>query len=368
VKLKSYYGASIKEALDRARRDLGADAAIVASRQVRPEERLPAAFEVVCGVPAAELPVNPEPVQQPQPEPERTAPPKPEVRSFRRLRKPVAAVREALSRTGAAEPDPLRVGLLADGFGEDLTAEILAGVKQRQRKLARENDATPEQLLACELASRIRTSPELGRSNEARRVVALVGPPGAGKTTTLVKLAVRYGLTGKRPMHIISTDAYRIGGTEALRAYAAAMGTSFECVETAAALAQSLNEHSGKGLILIDTQGLGPADMTSAAQLSALLSKHTEIDVHLVLPAWMDAAALESTIERFRPFLPSKLLATSVDAAPNCRKIVAQSLLWDKPVSFLGTGQIVPEDLQPATAERLTGISSAEANKAISAA
>jgi flagellar biosynthesis protein FlhF len=262
----------------------------------------------------------------------------------------------------------LRAGLLADGFDEDLTSEILAGVKQRQRKLSRENETAPEQLLACELASRIRTAPELGRMNEARRIVALAGPPGAGKTTTLAKLAVRYGLTGRRPMHIISTDTYRIGGTEALRAYAAAMGTSFETAETATALAQSLNEHENKGLILIDTQGFGPADMTGAVQLSALLSKDPEIDVHLVLPAWMNATALHSTIERFRPFLPSKLLITSVDCDPNCRRIVAQALLWDMPVSFLGTGQMVPEDLQPATAERLAGLTSTETEKAISAA
>jgi flagellar biosynthesis protein FlhF len=108
--------------------------------------------------------------------------------------------------------------------------------------------------------------------------------------------------------------------------------------------------------------------MTGAVQLSALLSKHPEIDVHLVLPAWMNATALHSTIERFRSFLPSKLLITSVDCDPNCRRIVAQALLWDMPVSFLGTGQMVPEDLQPATAERLAGLTSTETEKAISAA
>jgi flagellar biosynthesis protein FlhF len=108
--------------------------------------------------------------------------------------------------------------------------------------------------------------------------------------------------------------------------------------------------------------------LATAGQYSALLSKHPEVDVHLVLPAWMEATALHATIERFRPFLPSKLLVTSVDCTPNCRRIAAQSLLWDKPVSFLGTGQTVPEDLQPATAERLAGLTITEAKKAISAA
>jgi flagellar biosynthesis protein FlhF len=98
------------------------------------------------------------------------------------------------------------------------------------------------------------------------------------------------------------------------------------------------------------------------------MSKHTEIDVHLVLPAWMDAENLQATIGRFRPFLPSKLLITSLDCASSCRKIVAQSLLCDKPVSFLGTGQMIPEDLEAATAERLAGALSVAQRNAVSAA
>jgi flagellar biosynthesis protein FlhF len=280
----------------------------------------------------------------------------------------VAAVREAFTRTDKSELNGIRSVLLADGFGEDLTSDILAGVRQRHRKLAREEQTTPEQLLQIELASRIRVAPELGRPGDQRRVVALVGPPGVGKTTTLVKLAVRYGITGRRPLHIISTDSYRIGGTDSLRSFAAAMATTFEAVETANGLAQALEEHSNKGMVLIDTQGLAPADIRGAAQFAGLMSKHTEIDVHLVLPAWMDAANLAATIARFRPFLPSKLLVTSVDSAENCRKVIAQALLCDKPISFLGTGQLIPEDLEPATAERLAGIASAQTRKAVSAA
>lgn len=365
MKLKSYYGANIKEALGKAQRDLGPEAAIMASRQVRPEEGLPAAFEVVCGVPA-DGDAAPAPSR-----PQERATPKTRGGNLSRLRKPVAAVRDALTRPGAPDgfdAEQLRAGLLAEGFGDELTNEILAGVRQRQRKLGREDSASAQQILAAELAGRIRVAAELGRSGESCRIVALVGPPGAGKTTTLVKLAARYGLTGRRPMHLISTDSYRIGGSDTLRAYAAAMGTSFEAIETANGLAQSLEEHANKGLILIDTQGLAPADMKSAGQFAGLLAKHTEIDVHLVLPAWMDAANLEATIRRFRPFLPSKLLITSLDSAAGCRKVVAQALLCDKPVSFLGTGQMIPEDLEPATAERLAGVSAVTERNAVSAA
>ena len=82
-----------------------------------------------------------------------------------------------------------------------------------------------------------------------------MGPPGAGKTTTLVKLAVHYGLTSRRPVALLSTDTYRVAAAEQLRSYAAILGVAFQVVETVGALAQSLEEHRAKDLILIDTPG-----------------------------------------------------------------------------------------------------------------
>jgi flagellar biosynthesis protein FlhF len=222
--------------------------------------------------------------------------------------------------------------------------------------------------VAADIRARLTTAPELGRPHCARKVIALVGPPGAGKTTTTVKLAVKYGLTAQKPMHIVSMDGYRVAGADALRTYAGGMGIGFDALETAGSLAQTLEEHSGKGLVLIDTPGLGPGDLKGAAPLASFLSKNREIDVHLVLPATMSLADMTATFERFRSCLPEKLIFTGLDMTCSVAPLLSLAMETEKPISFLGVGQQIPEDLEEADVERLIRRAMPEARKSATSA
>jgi flagellar biosynthesis protein FlhF len=186
--------------------------------------------------------------------------------------------------------------------------------------------------------------------------VALTGPCASGKTTTLVKLAVRYGLGMHRPVHILSMDSYRVAASEQLRSYAAILGIGFQALETSAALAQALEEHSNKDLVLIDTPGYGPRDIDDAQDLARFLASRQDIDTHLVLTASMRSADLSRVVDRFEVFRPAKLLFAKLDETGTFGPILNQVVRTGKPVSFLAAGQQIPEDLEPASAERVVDL------------
>jgi flagellar biosynthesis protein FlhF len=198
------------------------------------------------------------------------------------------------------------------------------------------------------------TDPTLGRKNAERTIGALVGPPGSGKTTTLLKLAARYGLALGRHPRILTTDVFRIGAADQLSSLAALLAIRCDVVETPEALARALDNHGRNDLILIDTPGLGARDMQDGAGLAHLLQTYPEIDTHLVLPASLAPAAMARCAERFEAFGPGKLLFTHLDEAPSFEAIAEQSARSSLPISFLTNGQQIPEDLEEATPHRLS--------------
>src|SRR5205807_2674874 len=151
----------------------------------------------------------------------------------------------------------------------------------------------------------------LGRGEAKPHVVALVGPPGCGKTTTLVKLAVNYGLASRRPVMLLSMDTYRVAAADQLRSYSAILGVGFQVLETVASLAQTIEENRGKELIFIDTPGFAFGDLDAAADLAQFLSTRQDIDTQLVLPSSMKAPDLTRMVDAFEVFRPQRLLRSN---------------------------------------------------------
>lgn len=192
--------------------------------------------------------------------------------------------------------------------------------------------------------------------SELGRFVALVGPPGAGKTTTLVKLAARYGMARGRSVHIVTADVHRIAAADQLRTLAAILGIGCDVAETPLVLLQLMDRHRAKDLVLIDTPGFSFRDLDDddAADLAQVLAADPEVDTHLVLPASMKAADLSRTADAYRIFKSSKLLFTRVDETRDLSSLAKEAIRSKLPVSFLCSGQEIPDDIEEATPRALT--------------
>ena len=200
-------------------------------------------------------------------------------------------------------------------------------------------------------------------------MVVFVGPPGAGKTTTLAKFAVQFCLATQQSVRIISVDPHRVASHEKLRALSAVMGIGFTPANTMSDLREALEEFRGKNVILIDTPGYASRDFDGASDIADCLVPASHKHTHLVLPASMQRNDLSRYVRQYEVFQPDYLLFTKLDETESCGAALSVVLEAGKPVSFLANGQSIPEDIEPANSSPLTAfLSMREPTEAISAA
>lgn len=313
MQTKAYFASSVPAALEVARQDLGENAMLIGSRPTPTQSRRFGPLEVTF------------------------------------------AYEESRQ---ASQPDPSDM----DGIRAELAALRKAVGRSERRPIAEESDLLVERILDSgqpnatttrDIADRIRVAPFADMQASESRTLAFIGPPGRGKTTSLVKIAVQLGLARRVPVRIYSAGAHAIGGQEQMARYAAILGAPFQACESLAGLNLALNGDGWKGLLLIDTPGLSPAAREDFEDLRRLFASHPGIEKHLVLRADAGAEEMSRMVTLFAPLAPTRLLFTGLDEA--VRPLVAVDTLITSGIAttFFGTGQRIPEDLEEADAMRL---------------
>jgi flagellar biosynthesis protein FlhF len=186
-------------------------------------------------------------------------------------------------------------------------------------------------------------------------IVALVGPTGVGKTTTVAKLAAQFArLHGADQVALITTDTFRIGAFEQLATFGRIIGCPVKQAKDHEELAILLTQLQQRKLILIDTAGMSQRDVRLAEKLSALMhNSRVKIRSYLVLSATSQARVMQETVEHFKRISLSGCIFTKLDECLSLGEIINIAIQNALPVSYLTNGQRVPEDIEAAQAKAM---------------
>jgi flagellar biosynthesis protein FlhF len=184
-------------------------------------------------------------------------------------------------------------------------------------------------------------------------VVALVGPTGVGKTTTIAKLAANFRLKEQRAVGLITVDTYRVAAVEQLRTYADIIDLPMQVVSTPREMREATDRLGDLDLILMDTAGRSPKDDLKIRELKGFLTEAAVDEVHLVLSSAAGARSLEQTAQRFAAVGTTALILTKLDEASSLGSVLPVLRSSKLPLSYLTNGQNVPDDIETTDAHRL---------------
>jgi flagellar biosynthesis protein FlhF len=364
MRSKTYRAKTMKEALTRVRRDLGGDALILSAREVR-RRRLfglgPRALVEVIATDTmpGEVEVTNRPAAVDQIASARST--AMQARVGEQLGRLHAMV-ETLSKSGRIDHLlPELPSALVPTYSQLIEADVPEVLARRLVRHVAEN-LEPDQLdqpdsiraglsVAVELS--IPVAPPIRAVVGTRRVVALVGPTGVGKTTTVAKLAANFKLAHGVRVGLITVDTYRIAAVEQLKTYAEIIDLPLAVVNDPVEMPRALDELGAVDIVFIDTAGRSPRDEVKIRELAEFLLQARPDEVHLVLSAVAGQRSLRSAVERFAKVQVDRLILTKLDEADSLGGVLAVLGLSSRPLSYLTTGQAVPDDIEPADRKRL---------------
>jgi flagellar biosynthesis protein FlhF len=384
----------MREALDRVQSELGREAVILATRQVASKRLLPwgqrEEVEITAGVGIATKPLpnvenrrvattrSEELIDVLQRTGAVAAPPiEPRVRPpFRThvaetqingdetstLAKRLDSIERILADLGrrhqrssdvAIEVRSVYERLLASEVDEPIARELVETLRDQLTPAQLTDPAAVRLKLLRLVEAEVQCSGPIICDRKQRKVVALAGPTGVGKTTTLAKLAAGFRLREGLRTGLVTVDTYRIAAVDQLRTYAQIIELPMKVVGSPDEMQSALDEFAGLDLVLIDTAGRSPRDADQIADLNALLAAARPDATHLVVSLAAGRKQLAQTIERFRVISPAAVIVTKLDEADGAGAILGLCRDGGLPISYVTLGQDVPDEIEPARPDRI---------------
>lgn len=336
----------MRQALDLVKRELGEDAIILGNRKITVSDT-EAHVEVTAAVEQV-LPATP---------PQELSG---DIREIKDLLSLLISSKDYFARLQLEEPvNTLYHSLLARGLDEKHCFVLLKKALLELNGLSVSRQTIVEQFGKL-LLDRVRFTRPFSSHTSAkpgpRRVFTFVGPTGVGKTTTLAKLAANVRLKRGLRVGLISLDTYRIGAVDQLRTYANILGLPLMVAQNKSEFGKALASLSHQDVVLVDTIGKNYLVPQQVMDLQQTFGDSENVQHFLVLSATAKDEDLRQTVQQFKPLGVHSLIFTKLDETTSHGCVINQLIRFSHAVSYFGTGQRVPEDIELATHKRLLAL------------
>ncbi|MEM6561836.1 MAG: flagellar GTP-binding protein, partial [Planctomycetota bacterium] len=255
------------------------------------------------------------------------------------------------------DASPIFRRLLDAGVSQCHASAIVKEAVERRDRVIAPDKPSLDKLVHEALAARLaETGPSCRRGKGKPTVIALVGPTGVGKTTTVAKLAANLKLKENATVALVTIDTYRIAAIDQLKKYADIIDAPLAVVSEPREVKDAIARVADHDFVIIDTAGRSPRDAVKLAELDEFLTAADPAEVHLVLSANHGAGSLKMALKRFSGLRTDRLCFTKLDEAAELGALVDVAAEANLPLSYVTHGQNVPADIEPACAKRLASL------------
>ena len=374
MQIKRFEAKDMKTALRLIKKELGSDAVILSARSLKKENKIigrvkSLGVEVTAAVDGSHLPAKIKPVlnasalnsYQRNATRSLATPPK---RNFRQ------SVGSRI-KTLYGRKRPLQPAETTRSGKDDLLADVFQHLLSQEVKRDIANDIIDALTAAYSAGERFDTTGQVTssisnilkqkrngaerqhRKKSGCRVVAVVGPTGVGKTTTIAKLAARHAIERNKNVAIISLDSDRVGGREDLKVYAKAIGVPIKAAATPAAFNTAVNEFRKFDTVLVDTSGFNPKNQDQIDELKACLNGIDGVETHLALSAMTKEGDLLNTLRCLNTLDVQHLIFTKLDESCSHGNLLNVLVQHPLPLSFMTNGREVPHAIETGSMEKI---------------